>query len=106
MPKRDEPSIAEFIAWVSKLDDPYKVFLWTLINVISLYAMFTVGVGIDSGSIKEYILDTIIKTQGNSTFNFIWSAVVKPILSIGGIIQLLISLYGIWKFRWLSVEYH
>lgn len=103
MPKRNEPSIAEFIEWVSKLDDPYKVFLWTLINVISLYAMITVGVGIDPDSIKEYILDTIIKTQGNNTFNFIWSAIVKPILSIGGIIQLLISLYGIWKFRWLGV---
>lgn len=103
MSRRDEPSIAEFIAWVNRLDDPYKVFLWTLINVISLYAMITVGVGIDPDSIKEFFVDTIIKTNGNNTFNFIWSAIVKPILSIGGIIQLIISLYSIWKFGWLGI---
>lgn len=103
MPERNEPSIAEFIDWVNKLDDPYKVFLWTLINVISLYAMITIGVGIDPNSIKEFVIDTVIKTNGNETFNFIWSVIVKPILSIGGIIQLIISLYAIWKFRLLGV---
>ena len=103
MTGRKEPSIAEFIGWMNKLDDPYKVFVWTLINVISLYAMITVGVGIDPESIKEFVVDNIIKTQGNETFNFIWSAIVKPILSIGGIIQLIISLYAIWKFRWLGI---
>ena len=103
MPKREEPSIAEFIEWINKLDDPYKVFLWTLLNVISLYAMITVGVGIDPDAIKEFVAGTIIETYGDETFNLIWSAIIQPILSIGGIIQLIISLYAIWKFRWLGV---
>ena len=103
MSRKNEPSITEFIIWINQLDDPYKVFLWTLINVVSLYAMITVGVGIDADSIKEFVAGTIIETYGDEAFNLIWSVIIQPILSVGGIIQIIISLYAIWKFRWLGI---
>ena len=102
MSRKNEPSIGEFIAWINQLDDPYKVFVWTLINVISLYAMTTVGIGIDPNSINEFVAGTVIETYGDETLNFIWETVVQPVLLIIGIIQLIISLYAIWKFKWLG----
>lgn len=102
MSRKNEPSIAEFIAWINQLDDPYKIFVWTLINVISLYAMSTIGIGIDSDSINEFVADTIIETYDDESLNFIWSTIIQPVLLIVGVIQLIISLYAIWKFKWLG----
>ena len=103
MSKKNEPSIAEFITWINQLNDPYKIFVWTLINVISLYIMMATGIGIDPDSINEFVAGTLIETYGDETLNFIWATMIQPILLIIGIIQLLISLYAIWKFKWLGM---
>jgi len=103
MSRKNEPSIGEFIEWINRLDDPYKIFVFTLFNVISLYAMTTVGIGIDPNSINEFVAGTIIETYGDETLNFVWSNLIQPVLLIVGIIQLIISLYAIWKFKWLGM---
>jgi len=102
MSKR-EPSLAEFIEWIQRLDDPYKVFLFTLLNAIFLYAIVTTGHGIDLDSIRELVVGTVIETLGDETLNFLWTVIFQPILSFAGLIQLVISIYAIWKFRWLGV---
>ena len=48
-----------------------KKIVFTLFNVISLYAMTTVGIGIDPNSINEFVAGTIIETYGNETLNFV-----------------------------------
>jgi len=103
MSRKNEPSIGEFIEWINRLDDPYKIFVFTLLNVISLYAMTTVGIGIDSNSINEFVAGTVIETYGDESLNFIWSTMIQPVLLIVGVIQLIISLYAIFKFRWLGI---
>ena len=100
---KKEPSIGEFIAWINQLDDPYKIFVWTLINVISLFTLTTIGIGIDKDFINEFVAGTIIETYGDKMLNFIWSTAIQPVLLIVGVIQLIISLYAISKFRWLGV---
>ena len=65
--------------------------------------MTTVGIGIDTNSINEFVAGTIIETHGDETLNFVWSTLIQPVLLVIGIIQLGISLYAIWKFRWLGV---
>ncbi len=99
---RREPSIAEFIAWIHQLDDPYKVFLFSLLNAIYLYAVITIGHSIDPDTIKGIFLGELIESLGNETLSWFWVNLFQPLSFVAGMVELAICLYAIWKFRLLG----
>ena len=97
MPK-SEPSIVEFLAWIRKLDDSYKIFLFSLLSAFFLFVTLSTGQSIDPDSINELIVGAFVKSLGNESLILIWAYLARPILFVGGILQILISLYAIYKF--------
>lgn len=100
---RDELSYSDFVHWISKLDDSYKVYLFSLFNAIFWYVSLSYGVNIDPDSFKELILGSFITTTGNVTLISLWKILVQPLLMASGFIQLGLSLYAIWKFGKLGI---
>ncbi|AFS80046.1 hypothetical protein NKOR_00640 [Candidatus Nitrosopumilus koreensis AR1] len=96
MSKR-EPSIVEFIEWIKELDDPYKVFLFSLFSAISLYVIVQFGHDIDPATINEIFLGELIKSLGNETLIWFWANVFQPVSAIAGILELIVLLYAIFR---------
>jgi hypothetical protein len=94
---RREPSIGEFIDWVRELNDPYKVFVFSLLSAISLYAIVQFGHDIDPSTINEIFLGELIKSFGNESLVWFWANVFQPISLIAGILELLVCLFAIFR---------
>jgi len=47
-----------FVNWVNKINDTYKIFLFSTLNAIFLYVTLTTGKSIDPDAIKQ-LLDEI-----------------------------------------------
>ena len=101
MANNDDPNFqetAKFVNWVYKLDDIYKIYLFSTLNAIFLYIDLTTGQSIDPDAIKQLVVDTFIKTLGNPQLIFAWG-VISYILAVIGLIQLGLSIYAIQKYR-------
>jgi len=99
LPKND----FEFIAWINQLDDPYKAFLFSIINAIFLFAFLSTGINIDPDALRELIIEKLIFSLDNEILNTLWNNLLGPILLIFGIIQVIISLYAIYKYKILGL---
>lgn len=97
MPRRKKNDV-EFLEWVNRLDDPYKVFLFSLISAIFFFVFLTTGIQIDPDSLRELALGEIINSLGNDLVSSIWDNFVGPVLTIIGLIQVGISIYAIYKY--------
>jgi len=85
---KKEPTITEFIKWVSKLNDSYKIFLFSTINALFLFVYITTGQNIDPDSIKELIVSSFVKSTGNEALNSLWANIAQPILWVIGLLQI------------------
>ena len=99
MPRNDESSIAEFIAWINQLDDPYKVYLFSLINAVILFILLTTGINIDPEALRELAFGQIIKLLAPAAIGSLWNNFIAPALGIFGVIQVGLSIYSIYKYR-------
>ncbi len=95
MSRRNESSIEEFIEWINRLDDPYKIFVFTMFNVVFFVYCDNSRNGLDPNAINEFVAGTVIETRSDESLNFVWPTLIQPVLLIVGIVQLTISLYTI-----------
>ena len=101
MPNNDEPNFQDtirFVNWVNKLDDTYKIFLFSTLNAIFLYVTLITGKSIDPGAIKQLVVGTFINTLENPQLTSAWG-IIQYVLVIIGSIQLVIYIYAILKYR-------
>lgn len=87
-----------FVNWVNKIDDTYKIFLFSTLNALFLYVTLTTGKSIDPDAIKQLVVGTFINTLGNPQLISAWG-IIQYVLAIIGIIQLGIYIYAILKYR-------
>ncbi len=101
MANNDAPNFQDavgFVNWVNKLNDTYKIFLFSTLNAIFLYGTLTTGQSIDPDAIKQLVVGTFIKALGNPQLISAWG-IIQYVLAIIGIIQLGLSVYAILKYR-------
>lgn len=94
-----DPNISDFIGWVNRLDDPYKVYVFSIFNAIILFIFLTVGINIDPESLHQLAIGQIIKSLTPTSIGSLWNNFVEPALAIFSVIQLGLSIYSIYKYR-------
>lgn len=105
-----EPSLAEMIDWIMKLDDTYKIFLLSTLYALFLYSILFIGVDITQEGIYALTINTFIIALANMVkYHLIRlildgiTIVVSFIFYLIGLNSLFVSFYRIWTYRLLGI---
>jgi len=97
-------SIGEFIEWIQKLDDSYKIWLFGTVNAIFSFIYISTGQQVDPDSLKQLVFGAFIQSLGNNALDLVWTYIASPGLFVYGIIQTVLLLLLIWKKGPLSIS--